>query len=195
MELAPTIEIGWFNGWILLCIFYLIYSVFLITFSKDARVKLFYYDRKRWSNKQRVFYVIGKITVLVFMFLIIFTPLKIGTNLFVAGIILFVLSTLGFIIALSNFKNMPHNQSAIKGLYSISRHPQVLMLFISGLGICLAIGSWLALFTLIVSKFFGHFRTIAEEETCLEQYGDSYQEYMKRVPRYFLIKTNLKKRN
>jgi protein-S-isoprenylcysteine O-methyltransferase Ste14 len=79
------------------------------------------------------------------------------------------------------------NQPATEGLYSISRHPQVLMLFISSVGICIAIGSWLAVLILVISKFFGHFRTLAEEEACLEQYGDSYRAYMKRVPRYFLF--------
>ena len=188
MELIPAIEIGWLNGWILLCLFYLIFCVFLITFPKNVRAKLFYYDRVRWSKKQRVFYVVGKMTILFYIVLIIFSPLKIGTNLFLTGIILFVLGQVGFIIALSNFKNMPHNQSATKGLYSISRHPQVMMLFISGIGICLAIGSWLALFILIISKFLGHFRIITEEEACLEQYGDSYRAYMQRVPRYFRLK-------
>jgi len=192
IDLLPTLEIGWLNGWILLCLLYLIYGVFLMTFPKDVRAKLFYYDRSRWSKKQRAFYVIGRVSVLVYLVLIIFIPLKIGANVFIPGIILFVHGLVGFIIALSNFKNMPPNQPATKGLYRISRHPQVLMLFISGLGICIAIGSWLALFILIISKFFGHFRTLAEEEACLEQYGDSYHAYMKRVPRYFLIKTYLK---
>ncbi|HJH26445.1 MAG TPA: hypothetical protein C5S37_06635 [Methanophagales archaeon] len=180
MELIPTLEIGWLNGWILLCLLYLIYGVFLTTFLKEVRTRLFYYDRSRWSKKQRIFYVMGRVSVLVYLVLIIFTPLKIGANIFIPGIILFVLGLVGFIIALSNFKNMPPNQPATKGLYKISRHPQILMLFISSFGICIAIASWLALLILIISKFFGHFRTLAEEETCLEQYGDSYRNYMKR---------------
>jgi protein-S-isoprenylcysteine O-methyltransferase Ste14 len=192
MDLFPTLKMGWLNGWILLCLFYITYGVSLMTFTKDVRAKLFYYDRSRWSKKQRAFYAIGKVSVLVYLVLIIFTPLKIGANVFIPGIILFLLGLVGFIITLSNFKNMPPNQPATKGFYIMSRHPQVLMLFISGLGICIAIGSWFALFILIISKFFGHFRTLAEEEACLEQYGDSYRAYMKRVPRYFLIKTYLK---
>ena len=189
MELIPTIEIGWLNGWILLCLFYLIYSVFLITFPKNVRAKLFYYDRARWSKKHRVFYVIGKVTVLFYIVLIIFSPLKIGSNVFIPGTIIYFLGLFGFIIALSNFKNMPSNQPITKGFYKISRHPQIIMLFILGIGICISIGSWLALFILIISKLFSHFRNIEEEKACLEQYGDSYRAYMKRVPRYFLIKT------
>ena len=192
MELIPAFQIGWLNGWTLVCLLYLMFGAFLMTFPKDVRARLFYYDRSRWSKKQRVFYVIGKMSVLVYLVLNIFTPLKIGANIFIPGIILFVLGLVGFIIALSNFKNMPPNQPATKGLYKISRHPQIFMLFISSFGICIAIASWLALLILIISKFFGHFRTLAEEETCLDLYGDSYRNYMKRIPRYLLIKTRVK---
>ncbi|MCD4834803.1 MAG: hypothetical protein K8R31_13475 [Bacteroidales bacterium] len=194
LDLFPTLEIGWLNGWVLLCLFYLIYGVFLMTFPKNVRAKLFYYDRLRWSKKQRVFYAIGKVSVLFYLVLIFFSPLKIGAIIFIPGIILFLLGLVGFIIALSNFKNMPPNQPTTKGLYRISRHPQIHMLFISGLGICIAIGSWLVLCILIISKFFGYFRIIAEEEACMKQYGDLYCSYMKRVPRYFHIKTYLKEK-
>jgi protein-S-isoprenylcysteine O-methyltransferase Ste14 len=187
MEIIPALQIGWLNGWTLLCLLYLAYGVFLITFPKDVRARLFYYDRSRWSKKQRAFYVIGRVSVLVYLVLIIFTPLRTGTSVFIPGIVLFTLGLVGFIIALSNFKNMLPNQPATKGLYRISRHPQVLILFIASFGICIAIDSWLALLILIISKFFGHFRTLAEEKACLEQYGDSYRAYMKRVPRYFLF--------
>jgi len=187
MELIPVFQIGWLNGWTLVCLLYLMYGAFLLTFPKDVRASLFYYDRSRWSTKQRVYYIMGKISVLVFLVLVIFSPLRTGTSVFIPGIILFALGLFGFIIALSNFKNMLPNQPASDGLYRISRHPQVLMLFISGVGICFAIGSWIALLILIISKFIGHFRSLAEEVACLEQYGDSYQSYMKRVPRYFLF--------
>jgi len=187
MELIPELQIGWRNGWILVCLLYLVYGVFLITFPKDVRARLFYYDRSRWSKSQRAFYVIGRVSVLVYFVLILFTPLRTRTSVFIPGIILYALGLGGFIMALSNFKNMLPNQPVAEGLYRISRHPQVLMLFISSVGICIAIGSWLALLILIISKLLGHFRTLAEEEACLEQYGDLYRAYTKRVPRYFLF--------
>ena len=187
MELIPRLQIGWLNGWVLLCFLYIMFGALLVTFPKDVRARLFYYDRSHWDKKQRVFYFMGRVSVLVYLVLAIFTPLKVRTRVFLPGVILFTFGLIGFIVALSNFKNMPANQPATKGLYRISRNPQILMLFISGVGICIAIGSWLVLIILITSKFFGHFRTLAEEEACLEQYGDSYHNYMQRVPRYFLF--------
>jgi len=192
MELIPALEIGWLNGWILICLMYLIYGILLMAFPKDVVARLYDYDKSGWSKTQRGFYVTGKLLALVCLFLIIFTPLKIRSNIFIPGIILFALGLTGLITALFNFKNTPLDQSVTRGLYRISRHPQVLMLFISAFGICITIGSWLVLFIVIISSLFLRSRDLAEEEACLEKYGVSYRAYMKRVPRYFLIKTHMK---
>jgi len=192
MELIPALEIGWLNGWIILCLYVLISQIWMKTFPKDVRTRLLGHDRFGSNKKERVFNGIGKLLTLVCLVLIIFTPLKIGTNIFILGIILYVVGFGGFIIALFNFKNTPLDQPVTRGLYRISRHPQEFMLFILFLGICIAISSWLALFILIISKLFRHFGILAEEKYCLERYGDSYRAYMKRIPRYFLIKTYMK---
>jgi len=192
MELIPTLKIGWLNGWILLCLIYLIFGLLLILFPKDVVSRLYDYDRSVWGKTQRVFYIIGKLLAFVCLVLIIFTPLKIRANIFIPGILLFALGLAGFITALFNFKNTSPNQPVTRGLYRISRHPQVIMLFIMSIGICIAIGSWLVLFIMIVSSLFLHFRDIAEEKACLERYGDAYRNYIKLVPRYFLIRTHMK---
>jgi len=192
MELIPTLKIGWLNGWILVCLLYLIFGILLILFTKDVVSRLYNYDRSSWSKMQRAFYIIGKLLALVCLVLIIFTPLKIGANIFLPGIILFALRLAGFITALFNFKNTLLNQPITRGLYRISRHPQVLMLFIMSIGICITIGSGLVLFIVSISSLFLHSRDLAEEKACLERYGDSYRAYMKLVPRYFLIKTHIK---
>ena len=165
MELIPALRLGWFNGWTLVCLLYLMFGAFLTTIPKDVRARLFYYDRSRWSKKQRVFYVMGRVSVLVYLVLVIFTPLRTGISVFVPGIVLFALGLIGFIIALSNFKNMRPNQPATEGFYRISRHPQILMLFISGLGISIAIGSWLALLILVISKSLFNDRSISNTKT------------------------------
>jgi len=192
MELIPTLKIGWLNGWILLCLIYLIFGILLILFPKDVVSRLYNYDKSGWSKTQRAFYIIGKLLAFVCLVLIIFTPLKIGSNVFIPAIILFALGLAGFITSLFNFKNTPLDQPVTRGLYRISRHPQILMLFIMSIGICITIGSGLVLFIVIISSLFLHSRDLAEEEACLERYGDSYRNYMKLVPRYFLIKTHIK---
>jgi len=185
MELVPVLEIGWLNGWIPLGLLCLAEGLLLKTFPKDVVARLF--DRSGWDRRQRAFTVIGKLFSLACIVLIIFTPLQIGSSVFSFGMILYALGLVGLIIAIFDFKNTPLDQPVTGGLYRISRHPQILMLFVLFLGICFAIGSWLALFMLMISKLFQHFGILAEEEACLAQYGESYRAYMNRVPRYFVF--------
>lgn len=185
MELFPALELGWQNGWILVCLLYLIYAILLIIFPKETVKRL--YDKSGRTKRHKVIISAGSCIVFVYFVLIILTPLKIDSAVFIPGIIVYILGLAGFAAALFNFKDAPLDRPITGGLYRISRHPQQLMFFVTFIGICIAIGSWIALFMQMVSSLFLHTRILAEERACLEQYGDSYRRFMKRVPRYFLF--------
>ena len=185
MELLPKLEIGLLNGWVLVCLLYLIYGILLKVFPRDVVARL--YDRSGRSQRRKINILIGSLLAFVYFVLIIFTPLNIGSVVFILGLIVYFLGLVGFVIALFNFKNASSNSPVTDGLYRISRHPQQLMFFITFIGICIAIGSWIALFVQLLSSIFLHSRVLAEEKACLEYYGEEYQNYMKRVPRYFLF--------
>jgi protein-S-isoprenylcysteine O-methyltransferase Ste14 len=185
MSLIPEFKIGLWNAWIPLCLLYLIFGTILMCFPKDVVKRL--YDRSGWSKKQKVLTIVGKLFAFIFLFLIIFSPLKFGSIVFIIGSIIYTFGLVGFIIALFDYKKTPFNQPVTRGLYRISRHPQILSLLISCFGICITIGSWLFLLIFLIFSVFIHFRIMAEEQTCLNQYGNSYSEYMKRTARYFLF--------
>jgi protein-S-isoprenylcysteine O-methyltransferase Ste14 len=185
MELFPTLEIGWLNGWLLLAFEFLVQGFLLLVFPKDVVARLF--DRSGWSAKQRIFLTIGKVFSLLTLVLIILTPLKINSSTFILGLIFYGLGVAGLVLAMFNFKDTPLDQPVTRGLYKISRHPQIVAQVIFLLGICIAIGSWVAIFTLLISKILQHFSILAEEEVCLQRYGESYRAYLDRVPRYFLF--------
>ena len=185
MELFPALQIGWLNGWLPMSILYLIFGILLLVFPKEVVGRL--YDRSDWSRRQRGLVLMGKLMALVLFPLIIFTPLKIGTPVFVLGTVIFALGLVGFVVALFNFRNTPLDQPVTRGLYRVSRHPQQFTLLVAGVGISIAIGSWPVLWILLVGLVFTHLKILAEEASCLRQYGDSYRAYMERVPRYFLF--------
>ncbi|MDX1798488.1 MAG: isoprenylcysteine carboxylmethyltransferase family protein [Candidatus Lokiarchaeia archaeon] len=185
MELFPTLSIGWVNGWIFQVIFFTSFGIFLLTCSKDVISRL--YDEKGWNKLQKAFTKITKLFGLIALILFIFTPLNIGSIEFFIGIILIIAGTIGFLIALNNFKNSELNKPINTGLYKISRNPQLVMMYLTTLGNCLTIGSWTTLIIFILSILSGHFRILGEEKRLTEQYGDSYLEYKKKVPRYFIF--------
>ena len=185
MELIPKLEIGWLNGWILLAFEFLIQGSLLLVFPKDVVARLF--DRSGWSKEQRVLTILGKAFSLACLVLIILTPLKTNSRLFVVGLIVYAIGLAGLVAAMLDFKGAPPDRPATKGVYRISRHPQLVALFVLFLGMCVAIGSWPALFALVVSRSLQHLGILAEEEACLRRYGESYRDYMEQVPRYFLF--------
>lgn len=185
MELLPALEFGWRNGWILLAFEFLVEGSLLLIFPKEVVARLF--DRSGWSPKQRIFTVAGKVFSLACLVLIVLTPLKVHSIVFIVGLILYAIGLAGLIAAMLNFRDTPPDQPVTKGVYRISRHPQIVSLFVIFLGVCLAIGSWAALSMLVMSKLLQHFGILAEEEVCLKRYGEPYRAFVARAPRYFLF--------
>jgi len=185
MEFFPDLELGFFNGWLLAAIFYLVFGILLVLFPKQVVTRL--YDRSGQRDTRVARRVLGLLLFLAWLLLSILTPLRQGGVVLIAGLVFYVFGLTGFIVALLNYANTPTDQPVTSGLYRISRHPQQFMLSVSFLGISIATGSWIALILIGIGIIGAHFKILAEEEACLQMYGEAYQAYMKRVPRYFLF--------
>ena len=185
MEWMPTLKLVWCGGWLPLILSSIIQWGLLFAMPKEVFSRLF--DRKGWSKKQRVYFRLGKAVGLVCLLLVALTPLKKQSPFFFVGIILYILGLMGLIIATLTYRDTPLDQPVMKGLYRISRHPQIVATTTIFLGICLAIGSWIALLLLTIAKILEHNGILAEEEVCLKEYGEVYKEYLEKVPRYFLF--------
>ena len=185
MELFPRMEPILLGGWIFLVILWLVPCITLITVSKSMREKLT--DRSNFSTKQKRFLIISKILALIEIAIVILTPLNYPSFDFNIGTSIYLFGMAGFITAIWNYVKTPLNEPVTRGIYRISRNPQELMIGVSCLGICFLIGSGIALIVLLTAKVFTHFCIIAEEEACIRLYGKSYEEYMEKVPRYFIF--------
>lgn len=186
IEFIPKLELGWFNGWIFLMVHVVIQAIFISICSKEVKVRLF--DRgKGWTKTQKTFTLIGKVFGLINIILIISSPLKFGSIEFIIGLIIFLIGLTGLVISILNFKNAPFDEPITTGLYKVSRNPQIVTVYIIFLGYTLLIGSWLSMIILLFSFTGQHFSLLGEERRLTEQYGDSYLEYKKKVPRYFLF--------
>ena len=185
MELFPGLRIDWLNGWLAVVLLGLTEGILFLAFPKKVVARLF--DRSGWSQQQRAFTVAGKLCALVCLILIALTPLKVESQVFMIGAILVALGLMGLVKALFDFKNTTLDEPVARGIYRLSRHPQIVMATVALLGTCIAIGSWPALVLLVAATFLEHWGILAEEEICLKQYGDAYRAYLKRVPRYFVF--------
>jgi protein-S-isoprenylcysteine O-methyltransferase Ste14 len=185
MEFLPEFKLVWLGGWLLLALLVLTDGILFLVSRKKVVTRLF--DRSGWTRKQQIFTVIGKLLALVTVLMIIFTPVKIGAWVFVVGVGLVGLGLIGLVKALLDFRNTPPDQPAVQGIYRLTRHPQNMSSSLVILGCTIAIGSWLALILFVAARVFLHQNLVAEEEVCLQEYGQTYRQYMEQVPRYFLF--------
>jgi len=185
MEWMPALKLVWLGGWILIIFSSSIQWLLMLSMPREVFSRLF--NRNGWSKKQRTFFRLGKVFGIVCLVLTILTPLKLHSPWFIAGISVYSIGLIGLIVSILNYRDTLLDQPVTKGLYQISRHPQIVSTTMIVMGICLAIGSWSALTVLTIARIFEHYGVLAEEEACLEQYGESYRLFMVQVPRYFLF--------
>jgi len=185
LEFFPALQLTFFGGWLLLIWIWVLQPTILLIMPKEVRSRLL--DRSTFTKDQKILTGVSKLLVLIVQILVILTPLAIGSIEFLIGLSLFILGIVGEVIAVINFKMTPLDEPVTQGLYKVSRNPQETMLTIAFFGVCFAVGSWFLIFFFGFSRIFNHFHILAQEKACLKEYGDAYQEYMKKVPRYFLF--------
>lgn len=193
MELFPVLELGLFNGWILFAILAISEGLMFLLYPREVVSRLTNFDRSKWSKGQRISFAIGKAFSLICIILIVLTPLKLGTIGFALGVVIFALGLVCLAASVITFRRASFDSPITTGPYRFSRHPQQVSLFIIFTGISIAIGSWIVLVVLIISRVLISAGTKAEEQACLDYYGDSYREYMEQVPRYLLFGGRIKK--
>jgi protein-S-isoprenylcysteine O-methyltransferase Ste14 len=73
------------------------------------------------------------------------------------------------------------------GIYNIVRHPQYLAGLIINFGVVLITFHWLVITLGLLSVGMYYWSAMVEEDQNIEKFGESYQIYMRRVPRFNFI--------
>ena len=185
MSWLPAFDIGLWNAWILM-LYYPLHPLIMIVVDKavgtgDMSEKMG--DLPDEKGEKRVF-VIGMVVILLLFVYSIFLPLKLGTVWFYAGFTIYLVGLVMFLTATVNIATTPLGQPFTKGMYRYSRHPLFFCSSITFVGISVASASWIFLLLTVVIVVLENYLAIAEERGCLETFGDEYQDYLNRTPRW-----------
>ncbi len=181
MSLVPAFQIGVWNAWILTLAYSMVPPLLMALINREALKKS---ERPSLSGTLKKIYTC--ITAIYFIALLysVFLPLRLGEAWFYAGLAVYLIGLVMYIIAWVNFDTAPLDEPVFNGLYRYSRHPMYLSQFLVLIGVGIAAAAWLFLLFAIVYTTFSLFRAIHEEGLCLEKYGEAYREYMNRTPRW-----------
>jgi len=185
MSWLPAFEIGLWNAWILM-LYFPFHPLVMIVMDKaigTGEMSKKMGDVPYEKGEKRVF-VISMVVILLLIAYSVFLPLKLGTMWFYAGLTTYLVGLVMFLTAIVNIATTPLGQPFTKGMYRYSRHPMLFSGSITFVGVSVASASWIFLLLSVVIIVLQTSQAIAEERGCLETYGDEYQEYLNRTPRW-----------
>lgn len=187
MSLTPAFDIGVWNAWIfMLC--YLLTLPLLRYINKEALEKSDVAAPKQiYSKTENGIVAFYQNSFLLAFIYSIFLPFKLGTAWFYVGLPICLLGFILLLIAFLNFATAPLGKPLTGGLYRYSRHPVYITQIVFFAGIGIATASWVFLLFTVLRTISSLMLAAPEERFCLEKYGDSYREYIKRTPRWLGI--------
>ncbi len=186
MSLVPEFQISLWGGWWFLAVYALLNIGLIAAYPRDFAQRVFGVPEFD-SQKERVFSILNFVLYMSAMSYCVFLPLKPGTLWFYAGLAIFGLGIILFTMAMINYANTPPDHPVTSGIYRISRHPMQVTALIVWLGAGFATGSWVMIAACIAQGFLSYPSMVAQERSCIEKYGETYREYMKTAPRYFMF--------
>jgi protein-S-isoprenylcysteine O-methyltransferase Ste14 len=186
MSIVPVFEIGIWNAWIFVIILFAAAFVPLSLNNENAEKRM--EGDPTGSEQKEVTRIANAITHMIIMpftlILSIFLPIKLGTWWFYAGLLIYLLGIIMVLMYSISFATAPLGEPIGKGIYAVSRHPGYLGFFLAYVGIGIACASWVFLLCALVWIVSWHFGVVEEERILLEKYGEAYQQYMNRTPRW-----------
>lgn len=171
--------------------FYVAFAVFLLSCSNPVVKKL--YRASGWEKHHYQLAAVGKVLTAVSLVLVIFSPINFNTLFFWLGSMIYLAGFIVMFAGLLVFRSTPADQPVHDGVYQYSRNPQWVGLVMIFMGACISCGNGLALLLFTVAVILFHYRLLGEESVCLKEYGQSFQQYLNKVPRYFGLKRKQEK--
>jgi len=182
-------ELGLWNAWIFMI--YVALSNFLPSvlagnvIDKEVLKKLGA-DRPLSDNEKKLLNVYS-LLFFVMVAYSIFLPLRLDTVWFYAGFLIYLLGVIVETMAMLNFFTTAVNEPVNKGIYRFSRNPMYVGMLLIFLGTSIACVSLFFLLLTATFTIMSHVVVVYEERFCIQKYGDSYQEYLNRIPRWLGI--------
>ena len=195
MSLIPEFELGLWNAWIFIVLHQGGTSILLqLMYSRDVWKNVWNVWKKSStdysSNKPDINRILKYSVYFVFFAVVgysVFLPLKLNTVWFYVGLPIYLLGVIIDFMASVSWATNPLDKPITTGIYSISRHPMDFGNIVAIVGTGIACASWVFLLLGIVGITLMNMSAVHEERFCLEKFGNAYQEYMNRTPRWIGI--------
>jgi len=171
------------NGFLLLIPFLLIRFGLLSLLNKGAVGRAAYFAPVI-GNEVLAYWVYQITNVAIFVYLCFLTVTIDFSWLFYLGIVCYLLGLILCAISIVNFSTPSMEGLNSNGIYRFSRNPMYVSYFFCFAGCAFLTQSWILCVIVLVFQISSHWIILSEERWCMEQFGEAYRLYMKKVRRY-----------
>mgnify|MGYP000878510572 CR=1 FL=1 len=171
------------NGFLLLIPFLLIRFGLLSVLNKGA-VKRAAYFAPVVGNEILAYWIYQASNAAIFVCLCFLRVIIDFSWMCYMGIIAYILGLILCSISITNFANPSNEGFNSNGLYRFSRNPMYLAYFIFFSGCALLTQSMILGGIVLIFIICSYWIILSEERWCIEKFGESYRQYMKRVRRF-----------
>ena len=168
-------------GFLLLVPFFLLRFGLMALLDRNALARAAHFPPLRGG--ERAAYWVYQISTAILLLGLCFAQIKpsrflfLGTACYALGLLLLARSVADFCVPAENGLRQ-------KGLYRFSRNPMYAAYFVFFAGCGCLTASWPLLIVLLCFQVSAHWIILAEERWCIENFGEAYRQYMRRVRRY-----------
>ena len=184
MDLFAVHSFAFFNLWLLM-VLYTVPILLTVIFHRHV----FHLTSAEFSSSrnavERRLFIASKFLMLFYFLYAIVLPVRLDSTWAIAGLIVYGIGFAFYSAAWITIATSEGGRVFCDGPFRLSRHPVYLSSAVMFIGAGFASGSW---FFLGLSLLVGlsHMRNaLAEEQVCLETFGDEYRRYMANTPRWF----------
>jgi len=144
-------------------------------------------DMSWYTSKDKAASFCSMFIMITFMIVSVFVRLKAGPVWFFPGLVMVLAGFAAHISSKVVFGKTESTQAVTGGMYKVSRNPMYASLSLVFLGAVIASQSIVLAVLWILMAAATHVLIRSEEQYCIKTYGDSFREYMRKTPRYFLF--------
>ena len=181
MTLIPAFEIGLWNAWWFMIVFPLQWLAILIIPGHISE------RTGGVPGQDRIVALLTNGLWVVATLYSIFLPFQVGTLWLYIGLLLFIAGLVILVLTTKSIASTPTYEPFTSCVYRLSRHPGYLSMILVYLGVSIASVSWLFLLVTLVTFSLLLYQVRKEESYCCMKFGNAYRKYMLRTPRWIGI--------
>jgi protein-S-isoprenylcysteine O-methyltransferase Ste14 len=184
----PIFQASLWNTW-LLYVPFLIGAICFDMLNKAIAKRMA--DMTGYTVKEKVFTVIASLIVYPYMILAVWAPFTTIKYFLYIGAIVYIAGIAMFFFALYTIRKTPIDMPFCTGVYRISRNPVYVSAGLIFFSVSLMTANIVLFVFALIIVIPQHFMILAEERVCRLKYGRTFEEYIKKVPRYISLRISL----